>query len=239
MPGRRPHEAESHHRNVQGGAARAAVFGVSDGLVTNVSLIIGVAGAQSTGPYVRLAGIAGLLAGAFSMAAGEYVSMKAQSELLERELAMERREITRSPSAEHRELAKIYEARGIEPNVADEMATEMMRTPEMALETHAREELGVNPESLGSPYLAAGSSFASFAVGAVIPLFPWFFMAGTVASAVSLALAAVTAVVIGVSVGQATGRSRPRSAVRQLVVSMLAAGVTYAIGRLVGVSIGG
>jgi len=224
---------------VQGGAARAAVFGVSDGLVTNVSLIVGVAGAQSAATNVRLAGFAGLLAGAFSMAAGEYVSMKAQTELLERELDMEAREIKRSPVAEQKELAQIYESRGVAPAVATEMAAEMMRTPEMALETHAREELGVDPASLGSPYLAAVSSFGSFAVGAAIPLVPWFFTTGGWAVWLSVAFAAVTAIVIGAAIGRATGRSAPRAALRQLIVSMLAAGVTYAIGRLVGVSIGG
>lgn len=236
---RAPNEEETHHRNVQGGAARAAVFGISDGLVTNVSLIVGVAGAQSAGPYVRLAGFAGLLAGAFSMAAGEYVSMKAQGELLERELDMERRELKRSPVAEQRELAKIYESRGVDPAVADEMASEMMRTPELALETHAREELGVDPSSLGSPYLAAGSSFASFGVGALIPLMPWFFTTGTTAEILSVVLAAITAVLIGAAIAQATGRSTFRASVRQLIVSMLAAGVAFAIGRLVGVNVGG
>lgn len=234
---RRAEMPESHHRNISGGTARAAVFGVSDGLVTNVSLIIGVAGAQTHGSYVRLAGFAGLLAGACSMASGEYVSMRAQAELLQRELAMEARELRRSPAAEHRELTKIYEARGVEPNLANDMASEMMRTPELALDTHAREELGVNPRSLGSPYLAAGSSFGSFAVGAVIPLLPWFFTSGTLGEVLSLALAAVSAVIIGAGLARATGRSALRSSIRQLVVSMLAAGVAFAIGRLVGVSV--
>src|SRR3954452_13895661 len=138
---------EHHHRNVKGGAARAAVFGISDGLTTNVSLILGVAGAAATtgASFVRLAGVAGLVAGAFSMAAGEYVSMRAQSELLERELELERREIRRRPENERRELAAIYRSRGVDPSMADEMATELMRDPEMALETHAREELGIDP----------------------------------------------------------------------------------------------
>ncbi len=235
--GTRPGVPESHHRNVTGGTARAAVFGVSDGLVTNVSLIIGVAGAQTGGSYVRLAGFAGLLAGACSMAAGEYVSMRAQSELLERELAMEERELQRSPGAEHRELSKIYESRGVDPELAEDMASEMMRTPELALDTHAREELGVDPKSLGSPYRAAASSFVSFAVGAVIPLLPWFFTSGSLGEALSLGLAAVAAVLIGFGLARATGRSALRSSIRQLAVSMLAAGVAFAIGRLVGVSV--
>jgi vacuolar iron transporter family protein len=237
MMASRPQRTESHHRNITGGAARAAVFGISDGLVTNVSLIIGVAGAQTGGNFVRLAGFAGLLAGAFSMAAGEYVSMQAQRELLQRELDMEAVELKRSPAAEHRELATIYESRGVDPDLAEDMASEMMRTPELALDTHAREELGVNPKSLGSPYQAAASSFASFVIGAIIPLFPWFFTAGGLAEGISLGLAAVTAILIGVGLARATGRSVLRSSIRQVVVCMLAAGAAFAIGRLVGVNV--
>src|SRR5437763_5434200 len=193
------HPAESgvehHHRDVQGGAARAAVFGISDGLTTNVSLILGVAGAAATtgSQFVRLAGLAGLIGGAFSMAAGEYVSMKAQSELLERELEIERREISRHPGSERRELAAIYRNRGVEPEVADELAREMMRDPELALETHAREELGIDPTSLGSPIMAAVSSFIAFSIGAIIPLMPWFFAKGSAAVTASIVLGAVAA----------------------------------------------
>lgn len=232
------HRPSHHHRNVQGGAARAAVFGASDGLVTNVSLILGVAGAQTHGTLVRLAGFAGLLAGAFSMAAGEYISMKTQTELLQRELALEEREIRRAPQAEQAELAGIYESRGVEPEAAKELAAEMMRTPELALATHAREELGVNPGSLGSPYQAAASSFASFAVGALLPLLPWFFVGGTLAVVVSVLVAAAAAASIGVIVARATGRPILRGAARQLLISMLAAGITWGIGRLVGTNVG-
>jgi VIT1/CCC1 family predicted Fe2+/Mn2+ transporter len=232
-----PH-TEGHHRNVQGGAARAAVFGVSDGLVTNVSLILGVAGAQPGPSYIRLAGLAGLVAGAFSMAAGEYVSMSAQRELLARELEVERRALKQEPEAEIAELAQIYQRRGLSAEAATYLARMMMRTPEMALETHAREELGVDPTSLGSPYAASISSFASFAVGAAIPLLPWFFLRGTPGLAASLSVVAVAAVVVGLLVSRATGRSPLLSALRQLMVSMVAAGVTYAVGRLVGVSVG-
>jgi VIT1/CCC1 family predicted Fe2+/Mn2+ transporter len=189
-----PQPPESHHRDIQGGAARAAVLGVSDGLVTNVSLILGVAGANPAPGTIRLAGLAGLLAGAFSMAAGEYVSMKAQTELLERELEMERVELRRAPDAERAELAQLYESRGVDPDVAGELAHEMMRTPELALETHAREELGVDPRSLGNPYQAAGASAASFGIGAVVPLMPWFFTHGTAAVLISIVLGAAAAV---------------------------------------------
>ncbi|MEA2273221.1 MAG: vacuolar iron transporter family protein, partial [Solirubrobacteraceae bacterium] len=133
---------DHHHRNIQGGVARAAVFGISDGLVSNIALVLGVAGAGPAPSVVRLAGLVGLVGGAFSMAAGEYVSMRAQSELLEAELELERREIARRPDNEQRELAQIYRSRGVAPDVADRLAAEMMSDPQLALETHAREELG-------------------------------------------------------------------------------------------------
>jgi VIT1/CCC1 family predicted Fe2+/Mn2+ transporter len=228
---------EHEHRNVQGGAARAAVFGISDGLTTNVSLILGVAGASSTtgASFVRLAGLAGLVGGAFSMAAGEYVSMRAQTELLERELEVERTEIQRRPESERRELAEIYRQRGVEPDTADELAREMMRDPELALETHAREELGIDPSSLGSPVQAAVSSFLAFGVGAIAPLLPWFFAKGTAAVLVSIAVAAVAAVLIGAALARFTGRSVARSSLRQLFICALAAGVTFGVGKAVGV----
>jgi VIT1/CCC1 family predicted Fe2+/Mn2+ transporter len=231
------HEEEHHHRNVQGGAARAAVFGVSDGLVTNISLILGVVGAQPGPSYIRLAGVAGLLAGAFSMAAGEYVSMSAQKELLTRELEVERRALKMEPEAELEELTQLYQRRGLSREAASYLAKTMMRTPEMALEAHAREEIGVDPSSIPSPYPAAVSSFLSFGVGAAIPLTPWFFTAGSNAVSASIGAVALASVVVGVLVAQATGRSPLRSALRQLFVSTLAAGVTYLVGRLVGVSV--
>ncbi len=233
-----PEPPESHHRDIQGGAARAAVLGVSDGLVTNVSLILGVAGANTGPGSVRLAGLAGLAAGAFSMAAGEYVSMKAQQELLQRELEMERIELKRSPDAERAELSQLYASRGVDPGVADELAEEMMRTPELALETHAREELGVDPSSLGNPYQAAGASAGSFAVGALVPLLPWFFVHGTTAVLISMMVGAVAAVLIGVALSRYTGRSWVHSSVRQLIVTIAAASVTYGLGALVGTRLG-
>jgi VIT1/CCC1 family predicted Fe2+/Mn2+ transporter len=206
--------------------------------VTNVSLILGVAGANTVPGTVRLAGLAGLLAGAFSMAAGEYVSMKAQSELLEHELDLERIELRRAPDAERAELAQLYASRGVDQGVAEELAEEMMRTPELALETHAREELGVDPSSLGNPYRAAGASAASFAGGALVPLVPWFFSSGTGAIMVSLVLGALAAVLIGVALARYTGRSAWHSSLRQLAVTVAAAGVTYALGALVGTHLG-
>jgi VIT1/CCC1 family predicted Fe2+/Mn2+ transporter len=227
---------EHHHRNIQGGAVRAAVFGISDGLVSNVSLILGVAGADPAPGVVRLAGLAGLVGGAFSMAAGEYVSMKAQSELLERELELERIEIRRRPENERRELAAIYRERGVAPDVADELATHMMRDPDLALETHAREELGIDPNELGSPTQASLSSFLAFAFGALLPLLPWFVTKGAAAAVASVVIGALAAVGIGLALAAFTGRSPARSAVRQLAIAGAAAGVTYAVGNVVGIS---
>jgi VIT1/CCC1 family predicted Fe2+/Mn2+ transporter len=212
------------------------VFGVSDGLVTNVSLVLGIAGAHPAVGLVQLAGLAGLIGGAFSMAAGEYTSMRAQRELLERELAMERHEIKHRPEGERRELVRIYENRGVEPQVADQLAHEMMRTPELALETHAREELGITPQNLGSPVQAAASSFATFALGALVPLLPWFITSGTAAILSSVIVAGVAALCVGGALSLFTGRSWWRSALRQLLISAVAAGVTYSIGRGVGTS---
>jgi VIT1/CCC1 family predicted Fe2+/Mn2+ transporter len=235
MAARVPYE-ERHHRDVQSGGARAAVFGISDGLVTNVSLILGVAGAHPGGSFVRLSGIAGLVAGAFSMAAGEYVSMRAQRELLERELDVERDALEQSPAAERRELAAIYERRGLSPAFARQVVEMMMKDPEMALETHAREELGIDPHALGSPIVAALSSFATFALGALLPLIPWLISHGNGALFASIAIGAVAAIGVGVLLGVLTGRPVLKSAGRQLLVAAVAAAVTYGIGRAVGAS---
>ena len=233
-----PPPPEPHHRNIQGGTARAAVFGISDGLVSNVALILGVAGASPAPGVVRLAGLAGLIAGAVSMAAGEWVSMTAQSELLERELRMEALELRRHPHDEKEELVQIYRSRGVARETAERLATEMMRNPELALETHAREELGIDPNELGSPVGAALSSFLAFAIGAVIPLIPWLLTRGGLALGLSIALGAFAAVAVGVALARFTGRSMYRSAFRQVAVATLAAGVTFLVGALVGVGVG-
>jgi len=230
------HAPGHEHRDITGGWARAAVFGMSDGLTTNVALILGVSGATTTGTFVRLAGIAGLLGGAFSMAAGEWVSMRAQAELLERELALERRALARTPELERRELAAIYRHRGIDRDTADSMARQVMSDPDTALEVHAREEMGVDPSSLGSPTAAAVASFITFGVGALVPLLPFFWSHGTSAILTAIALAAVAAVFVGAALAKFTGRSAVFSAARQLVICAAAAGVTYAVGHLVGIS---
>ncbi|MFN2504461.1 MAG: VIT1/CCC1 transporter family protein [Acidimicrobiales bacterium] len=233
-----PLPPESHHRNVQGGAARAAVFGVSDGLVSNVALILGVAGASPGPGVVRLAGVAGLIGGAVSMAAGEWVSMTAQAELLERELRMEAIELRRRPEGERQELVQIYRSRGVERDTAEQLATELMRDPELALETHAREELGIDPNSLGSPWSAAVSSFLAFGLGALIPLLAWLFSSGGAAIAVSIVLSGVTALGVGAALARFTGRSVIRTSVRQLLFAAVPAAITYALGSAVGVGVG-
>ena len=221
---------------MRSGGARAAVFGVSDGLVTNVSLILGVAGAHPGGGVVRLTGLAGLVAGAFSMAAGELVSMQAQRELLQRELDVEREALERSPAAERGELVAIYERRGLTRAFATQLADMLMRDPKTALETHAREELGIDPGSLGSPVVSALSSFVTFALGALLPLLPWLVSHGGAALGASVAVGAAAALAVGALLGALTGRSVLKGAGRQLAVAALAAAVTYGVGRAVGAS---
>jgi vacuolar iron transporter family protein len=228
---------EHHHRRVQGGGPRAAVFGVTDGLVTNVSLILGAAAAHPGAGIVRLVGVAGLVAGAFSMGNGEWVSMRAQRELLERELALERHEIRHRPEGERRELVRIYEDRGVEPALARQLASEMMRTPELALETHAREELGITPNALGQPLQAALASFASFALGALLPLIPWFWWHGNGAVLASVIIGAAATVGVGALLAAFTLQRWWRSALRQLAMTAVAAAVTYGIGSAIGVGV--
>ena len=206
------------HRDVQGGAARAAVFGVSDGLVSNMGLILGVAGADPAPAVVRLAGLAGLVSGAISMAAGEYNSMRVQSELL------------------RYELAHIYEMRGLRPQIARKVADALMRDPETALETHAREELGIDPQQLGSPLAAGTSSFFAFSLGGLVPLVPWFVTRGMAAVVASVVLGIAAACTVGVLVARATGGGWLRAVVRQVLFTLVPAAVTYAVGNLVGIA---
>ena len=227
---------EKHHRDVQGGTARAAVFGVSDGLVSNVAIVLGFAGANTGAGLVRLAGLAGLIGGAVSMAAGEYISMTAQSELRERELQMERLELTRRPDAERRELAQIYRSRGVDEATAEQLAAALSRDPELALQTHAREELGIDPDSLGRPVSAAVSSFVTFSIGATIPLVPYFLGSGTAALVAAVILGVVAALTVGALLARFTGRPMALSAVRQLLFSAIPAAITFGIGAAVGVS---
>lgn len=210
---------------------------MSDGLVSNVGLILGVAGADPGPGVVRVAGLAGLLAGAISMAAGEYNSMKVQTELLQREVDLERIEIARHPGHETDELEQLLASRGMDPVAARDTAEAVMADPELALETHAREELGIDPSALGSPFAAAWSSLLAFGVGAVVPLLPWFFGRGGGAIVASLGLAVVAAVVVGVVIARLADRPIGRLVGRQVVFTVVPAAITYAIGSLVGVGV--
>jgi VIT1/CCC1 family predicted Fe2+/Mn2+ transporter len=213
------------------------VFGVSDGLVSNVGLILGVAGASPEADVVRVAGLAGLLAGAISMAAGEYNSMKVQAELLEREIELERAALAAEPEAEADEYRSMLEARGFDAGTASDLTDAVMADPELALLAHAREELGIDPTSVGSPRDAALASFGAFALGAVVPLVPWFFGGGTAAVIASLVLAVVAAIVIGAVTARLTDRPAPRIILRQLAFTILPAIVTYAIGSAIGLNV--
>jgi VIT1/CCC1 family predicted Fe2+/Mn2+ transporter len=235
--GARSSKRATRHRDVQGSAPRAAVLGAGDGLLTNVSLVLGIAGASTNASTVRLAGVAGLLAGAFSMAAGELVSVRAQQELMERELQVEREELAEEPEAERRELAAMYRARGVPAADAETVARILSANAHVALDTHARLELGIDPDAAGSANQAAVVSFFAFAVGALLPLLPWFFTGGTTAVIASIVIGAVAALALGGIIGSFTGRGVLRTALRQLVAAIIAASVTYAVGSLLGVSV--
>jgi VIT1/CCC1 family predicted Fe2+/Mn2+ transporter len=226
----------AHHRDLRGGGLRASIFGVSDGLVSNVSLILGTSGAHPGPGIVRLAGFAGLFGGAFSMAAGEYVSMRGQREALERELDLERRELAQHPAAERKELEHIYRQRGVTSEVAAMLAHELMADPETALVTHAREELGIDTKALGSPVQAATSSFVAFGVGAFVPLIPFLTGAsGTKAMLATIVLGGISAIVIGAGLAHFTSRSWWFSAARSLLICAAAGAITYGIGSAIGV----
>jgi vacuolar iron transporter family protein len=230
---------EGWHRTGGGGTLRATVFGVSDGLVSNSALVMGFAGAQTSGEFVLLAGVAGLLAGAFSMGSGEYVSMRAQKELFERQIELEREELALSPDEERKELALIYRAKGLPPEQAETTAAQLMKNPDVALETLVREELGLDPGSLGSPWGAAIGSFVAFAFGALVPVIPFFFADASVGYVIaSAALSAVAIFAVGASLSLFTGRSALFSGTRQVAIAAAAAALTFGIGRLIGVSTG-
>ena len=225
-----------HHRDVNGGWLRPAVFGAMDGLVSNVSLISGVGAGGAASHTVALTGLAGLVAGAFSMATGEYVSVSSQNELVQSEVAKEEHELRRNPIGEQAELAETFVAQGVEPELARRVSAQISAQPDQGLTLHVREELGVDPRELPSPWIAAGASFGAFTVGAVIPLAPYLFGAHTLWLA--LVLSALGAFAGGGVVGRLTARPMWRSALRQLLLAGLAAGATYLIGTLIGASIG-
>lgn len=226
-----------HHRDLRGGGLRAAIFGMSDGLVSNVSLVLGTAGAHPGAGVVRLAGLAGLLGGSFSMAAGEYVSMRGQQEALQHELDAERRELQVHPESERRELEQIYVRRGITREVAQRVAEELMSSPESSLIAHAREELGIDPDALGSPIQASLASFFTFALGAFIPLAPFLSgSSGTSVILVSVAVAGGAAILVGLALTHFTGRSRVHSAFRSLFICAVAGAITFFVGSAIGVA---
>ena len=232
---------EALHRGGRSGTLRAAVFGANDGLVSNLSLVMGVAGAvtgaASGNHFIVLAGVAGLLAGAFSMAAGEYISMQSQREMFENQIAVEREEMRVMPEVEQEELAAIYRAKGVADADAKRIAAQLMEDPAKALDTKVREELGLDPDELGSSWGAAIYSFIAFAIGALIPLAPFLLTSGDVAfmSALGLSFAALFAV--GAAVSIVTGRSMLFSGLRQVLIGAAAAAVTYGVGSLIGANV--
>jgi VIT1/CCC1 family predicted Fe2+/Mn2+ transporter len=222
------------------GALRAGIFGVNDGLVSNLSLIMGVAGAGMDREVILLAGIAGMLAGAFSMGAGEYVSMRVQREVFERLLHLEAHELALEPEEEKEELATIFERKGLPPELAMQVSASLSRDPKVALETHAREELGLDPEDgLGSPWGAAISSFATFSFGAFVPLVTFLFTEGGGAVMISAVISGVTLFVVGALTSILTGKSFATAGTRMLAVGASAAVVTYWVGRLLDVTVTG
>jgi VIT1/CCC1 family predicted Fe2+/Mn2+ transporter len=220
------------------GALRAAIFGVNDGLVSNLSLIMGVSGAALQNRFIVLAGVAGLLAGAFSMGWGEFVSMQSQRELFERLLHLEAHELATEPEEEHQELREIYERRGFPPDLAQQVTDVVMRDPAVALETHAREELGLDPDELGSPWGAAVSSFLTFSLGALIPLVPFLVGSGVAAKLTAIGTSGAALFAVGASISLLTGRHPWWSGIRMMLGGGLAAAVTYAVGRAFHVNAG-
>lgn len=233
-------QLEGRHRASSGNALRAAVLGASDGLLSNFSLVMGVAGAATEGQAVLVAGLAGLLAGAFSMALGEWISVQSSRELYERQIGIERDELEQNPAEEQEELALIYQAKGLPEEQARALAARLIADPATALDTLAREELGVDPDELGgSAWEAAISSFLLFAVGAIVPVLPFLFLSGLAAVGLSVALSTLGLFGIGAAITLLTGRSVWYSGMRQVLVGLAAAAITFGMGRLIGIALGG
>lgn len=238
-----PHHTEAaeigrrHRGTSTGGNLRAAVFGISDGLVSNTSLILGMAGASSDHSMLLISGIAGLLAGAFSMAAGEYISVRSQREMFEHQIALEKEELAEYPEEEAQELALIYEAKGLSPEDAKALADKLISNPANALDTLAREELGLNLDELGSPLGATLSSFCSFSLGAFIPLLPFLISKGSVSLKLTLGMSGVALFLIGATLSLFTGRRGIYSGLRMLAIGSAAGIATYFIGKILGVNL--
>lgn len=231
------HAAEIHHdhRDVTGGWLRPALFGVTDGLVSNTALVAGVAGGGASPRVLVLTGLAGLVAGAFSMATGEWTSVASQTELARAEIAVEKAEIARVPKAEEAELAGIYRSRGVDAVTAKEVARQLSSDPETAWRVHAREELGIDPDDLPSAWLAAWTSFGSFAVGALVPVLPY--LLGASSLLIMVVLAGIALFLVGALVSRFTDRTALYAGTRQLVLGAAATAVTYAIGSAVGTGV--
>ncbi|MGH9035456.1 MAG: VIT1/CCC1 transporter family protein [Acidimicrobiia bacterium] len=229
--------SEGRHRVGAGGALRAAVFGVSDGLVSNLLLVLGVAGGTSNRDVILLAALAGLLAGAFSMAAGEWVSVTSQRELYEREIAVEREELSAFPEEEQEELSLIYQAKGLSEEEAAALARQIMRRPATALDTLTREELGLSAEDLGSPWVAAGSSFAAFAAGAFVPVVPFLFGSGVAALVAAAVASGITLAGVGALTALLTGRKPATGALRMVAIAATVGVASHLIGRLIGAGV--
>ncbi len=230
---------EGRHRKIGGNALRAAVLGANDGLCSNLALVMGVAGATTSSPAILVAGCAGLVAGACSMALGEWVSVTSSRELAERELRVERDELATQPEEERKELQLIYEAKGVPPAEAHQLSTRLLRDQGAALDVLAREELGLDPDDLGgSAWTAAITSFVLFAIGALFPVLPFLLTSGTPALLASIALSGVALFTVGAAITVFTGRSVLASGGRQLALGLAAAGLTYGIGRVLGLALG-
>lgn len=233
-------QLEGRHRAGGGNALRAAVLGANDGLLSNLSLVMGVAGAALSNKSILITGTAGLLAGAFSMALGEWLSVQSARELFQHQISIEAKEIENTPVEEEEELSLIYQAKGLPPESACELASKIMSDATTTLDTLAREELGVNPDELGgSAWVASITSFLLFAVGAIIPLSPFIFLNGTTAILVSLSASGAAMFLIGAMITLLTGRNALIAGLRQILFGLAAAGVTFGIGKLIGTSIGG
>ncbi|HYZ37222.1 MAG TPA: VIT1/CCC1 transporter family protein [Pseudonocardiaceae bacterium] len=243
MDGARPNpqqliaRREPWHRTDRSGSLRAGVFGVSDGLVSNTALVMGFAGSGSSRSAILLAGIAGLLAGAFSMAAGEYVSMSSQREMYQREITLEAQEVAEKPEEERAELVLLYRAKGLDRADAERLADRIMADPQVALDTLAREELGLDPDELGSPWLAAVSSLLAFALGAFVVVLPYLIGGGKAALLAAVGLAVLAMFAVGAGIGILNGRSTLRSGARQIIVGGLAAAVTFGVGHVIGAAV--
>jgi vacuolar iron transporter family protein len=231
--------AERWHFTSRGGSLRAAVFGINDGLLSNFSLVMGFAGAEAKPEYIVLAGVAGLLAGSFSMAAGEYVSMSAQREVFEQQIAMEKQELEMSPKEEEEELSLIYQAKGVPEQEAAQIARRIIKNPKTAIDTLAREELGLDPSELGSPWGAAMSSFLAFVIGAFVPVAPYLLTSGLVALLSSALLSFLALFGVGAVLSIFTARGPVVSGARMLLIGLMVSAITYSVGWLLGVTVAG